>query len=204
MHRGLKTSGASRNQRNTPGTTPERTWNYKQLEAALAEIFEVAPGRARGTGNLLVLRGRLKSFQRVGLTPSSPGRGKVIRYRINDIYTWALGLALADFGLGPESIARILEQPWVDGYYTEALRSPKGEHLFFVLSPYVLRYTAFRERETQYVIMRGSQISGKNITALGGRAALIDITFLLDKIHAKLCTSAAERPNAKCRSRALR
>ncbi len=62
----------------------------------------------------------------------------------------------------------MLKQPWVDGYYAEAARAPKGEHLFFVLYPYVLSYTPFPERETQYVIMRGSRISGKNITALGG------------------------------------
>ena len=123
----------------------------------MPKYFRLLPVVFVAPGNLLVLRGRLKSFQRVGLTPSSPGRGKVIRYRITDIFTWALGLALADFGLGPESIAQMLKQPWVDGYYAEAARVPKGEHLFFVLYPYVLKYTAFPEKETQYLIMRGSR-----------------------------------------------
>ena len=201
MHRGLKKSGASSNQRNAPGTTPEQTWNYKQLEAALAEIFEVAPGRARGTGNLLVLRGRLKSFQRVGLTPSSPGRGKVIRYRITDIFTWAIGLALADFGLGPESIAQMLKEAWVEHYYAEAART--SDNLFFVLQPYILKYTGFPEMK-QYVLMRGSKISSEGITALGGRAALIDLTLLREKMDAELCTSVSERPSPNRRSRLFR
>ena len=183
-------------QRQLTGKTPEPTWNYKQVEAALAEVFSVAPGRLRGAGNLLVLRGRLKSFQRVGLTPSSPGRGKVIRYRTTDIFTWVIGLALAEFGLGTKSITQMLKQPWVEGYYAEAART--GEHLFFVLQPYVLKYTAFPEKK-QYVLMEGSEISGDKITALGGRAALIDLTLLREKIEAEL-----ERPKPVRRPRLSR
>ena len=196
--------GTAIKKRQLTGKTPERTWNYKQVEAALVQVFSVAPGRLRGAGNLLILRGRLKSFQRVGLTPSSPGRGKVIRYRIIDIYTWALGLALADFGLGPESIAEILKQPWADVYYAEAARVSKLEHLFFLLYPYVLKYTAFPGKETEYLIMSGREISGNEITALGGRAALIDITLLIEKVDAELGTSATERPSPNRRSRPAR
>jgi hypothetical protein len=195
MQKGVTKRTTSKKWQST-GKTPERTWNYTQVEAALAEVFSVAPGRLRGAGNLLVLRGRLKSFQRVGLTPSAPGRGKVIRYRTTDIFTWAIGLALADFGLGPESITQMLKQPWVEGYYAEA--APTGEHLFFVLQPYVLKYTAFPEKK-HYVLMRGSRISSNNITALGGRAALIDMTLLREKMDAEL-----ERPKPDRRSRPSR
>jgi len=90
----------------------------------------------------------------------------------------------------------MLKQPWVEGYYAEAART--GEHLFFVLQPYVLKYTAFPEKK-HYVLMRGSRISSNNITALGGRAALIDMTLLREKMDAEL-----ERPKPDRRSRLSR
>jgi len=90
----------------------------------------------------------------------------------------------------------MLKQPWVEGYYAEAART--GEHLFFVLQPYVLKYTALPEKKN-YVIMRGSRISSNNITALGGRAALIDMTLLREKMDAEL-----ERPKPDRRSRPSR
>ena len=40
--------GTTSKKRQLTGKTPERTWNYKQVEAALAEVFSVAPGRLRG------------------------------------------------------------------------------------------------------------------------------------------------------------
>ena len=195
--------GTATKKRQLTGKTPERTWNYKQVEAALAEVFSVAPGRLRGAGNLLVLRGRLKSFQRVGLTPSSPAGARSSATGSPISYTWAIGLALADFGLGPESIAQMLKQPWVDDYYAEAARLSEDDHLFFVLQPYVLKYTGFPEKK-QYVLMRGSEISGDEITALGGRAALIDLTLLREKLDAELGTSATERPSPNRRSRPSR
>jgi hypothetical protein len=47
-------------------------------------------------------------------TPSAPGTGKIIRYRTTDIFTWAIGLALADFGLGPESITQMLKHERIE------------------------------------------------------------------------------------------
>ncbi len=79
-----------------------QTFAYSKVEAALCKVFD-----ARGDG-LSSLRGRLKSFQRSGLTPETPGRGKVIRYNMSNIYDWALALTLADFGVTPDKITKLV------------------------------------------------------------------------------------------------
>ncbi len=76
--------------------------HYKEVEKTLCEIF--LGSRMRPVN----LRARLQHFQRIGLTPSSPGRGKVIDYTEDDLKVWAVSVALANIGLPPLAIHSIV------------------------------------------------------------------------------------------------
>jgi hypothetical protein len=93
--------------------TPDRTFKYSHLEAAIASIHNV-PERA-----LKTFKSRLKHFQRIGLVPSSPGRGQKIEYKIVDAIRWALCFEFAELGLPPDQIKliiRICEQPLLEPF----------------------------------------------------------------------------------------
>jgi hypothetical protein len=79
---------------------------YARVEAALAKVHDI-PHEAMGA-----LRGRIKHFQRLGIVPSSPGKGKKITYNVEDIYRWALCLELAQFGMDPTVIKRLVQFHW--------------------------------------------------------------------------------------------
>ncbi|PPD09752.1 MAG: hypothetical protein CTY36_02705 [Methylocystis sp.] len=154
------------------------TYGYAEVESALAKVFI---GRSQ---NIAPLRGRLKTFQRAGLTPESPGRGRVIRYTVSDIYDWALALALADFGLPPEAIINFVKEGYFWNDYVPMISKLKSDSLFFCVLPFVLG-----EQPTlqfQFVVMKGSKISAKSIAELGGRVAFIDLTKLKNGVDKAL------------------
>jgi hypothetical protein len=70
-------------------------YTYAEVERALAAVHDVPPS-AMGA-----FRGRIKHFQRLGLVPSSPGKGRKISYRLEDVYMWAVCLEFEEFGIDP-------------------------------------------------------------------------------------------------------
>jgi hypothetical protein len=82
------------------------TYTFKQTEAALARLHRV-PDLALGA-----FRGRLTHFQRIGITPQAPGKGKKIPYEKIDIYKWAVALEFAEFGIDPTTIKLFLDANW--------------------------------------------------------------------------------------------
>ena len=76
---------------------------YAIVENALAKAFEIAPA------SLGALRGRIQHFQRLGMVPSNPGKGRKISYERHHIYKWAIGLSLAEFGIDPRLIRYVIE-----------------------------------------------------------------------------------------------
>lgn len=162
----------------------QKTFGYAEVEGALAKVFA-----ARGQ-HLLAMRGRLKAFQRAGLTPETPGRGKVIRYTIENIYDWAFGLALADFGLPPSSIIKFVKKGYFVKSYIPRIEKMDGDALFFCLLPYVLK--EYDEFEFPFIMMEGSKISADKINGVGGSVALINLT----KLKSDLDRALAVEPGA--------
>jgi hypothetical protein len=76
-------------------------FTYSQVERALAAVHGISPS-AMGA-----FRGRIKHFQRLGLVPSSPGKGRKVSYRLEDAYMWALCLELQEFGVDPVIIKHL-------------------------------------------------------------------------------------------------
>jgi hypothetical protein len=87
----------------TPATT---VYGYGQVEEALARVHRIATP-VRGA-----FKARIKHFQRLGMVPQSPGKGKKIAYGVADVYRWELGLQFVEFGIDPTAIKSFLETTW--------------------------------------------------------------------------------------------
>jgi hypothetical protein len=100
-------------------------YSYNQVEKALAHVHFI-PEDAMGA-----FRGRLQHFQRLGMVPSTPGRGRKISYQKADVFFWAFALELAEFGMDPKVIKQILDIIWpeVRPYLIEDNNGP--DHSFF-------------------------------------------------------------------------
>jgi len=103
-------------------------FSYKAVEKALA-IVHLVPSQAMGA-----FRGRLQHFQRLGMVPSSPGRGRRISYEKADVCLWAFALELAEFGMDPTLIKRVLDARWPD-VRPHLLESIDDRDRFFFFSP---------------------------------------------------------------------
>ena len=77
-------------------------YTYGQVERALAEVFDIPSDR------IGALNSRLKHLQRVGLSSSSPGKGKKIGYSFENAFVWALALEFAELGIEPTVIAKFI------------------------------------------------------------------------------------------------
>jgi hypothetical protein len=88
----------------TRDTGSHAMFTYSQVEGALASAFSIRP-EAMGA-----FRGRINHFRRLGLVPSSPGKGRKILYEREHVYKWALSLELAEFGIDPKLIKFNIEQ----------------------------------------------------------------------------------------------
>jgi hypothetical protein len=158
------------------------TFGYAKVEEALAKVFKT------NKRTLLALRGRLKSFQRAGLTPQKPGRGRVIKYTVYDVYDWAWALALADFGLYPQAICSLLRNGSFKTNYLRVIEETKDDNWFCAVFPYVLKAPELSEHKIliPFLMFKGSELSAEKILGLGGRLALIDMTGLKNSVDEAL------------------
>ena len=86
-------------------TEPE-TFRYGVVEQTLMAVHGFVE-RKKGA-----FRARLIHFQRLRIVPASPGKGRRIAYRREDIFRWAIALEFAEFGMDPTEIKKILDMNW--------------------------------------------------------------------------------------------
>ncbi len=91
------------------------------------------------------LRGRLQHFQKLGLAPPAPGRGKVLAYSYQDIAKWAFGLELIEVGIDPARIALLMSWLWL--MVGPALNKDHNGEKIFVAYPAML-ITQVAEQES--------------------------------------------------------
>jgi hypothetical protein len=89
-----------------PMTPLATTFSYGEVEEALARVHRI-PRELRGS-----FKARIQHFQRLGMVPQSPGKGKRIAYELADVYRWAVGLEFVEFGIDPTAIKAFLETNW--------------------------------------------------------------------------------------------
>lgn len=106
-------------------------YSYGQVEAALAAVHRIPP-KALGA-----FKGRIKHFQRIGIVPASPGKGKRIDYSLTDVYLWGFCLEFAEFGMDPVTIKKLADKMWNNIYY-EAFGPQPESDLYFFFHPALL------------------------------------------------------------------
>lgn len=74
---------------------------YMTVEEVLAKINGI------NQSSHLAFRGRINNLKRLGVIPSSGGRGKKLQYKIEDVWFLAFCLELAQFGVDPADIQQI-------------------------------------------------------------------------------------------------
>ena len=104
-------------------------FTYSQVESALARANRV-PAQSLGA-----FRGRIKHFQRLGMVPASPGKGTKISYTREHVYSWAICLELAQFGIDP-TIIKVMLWSFDDGRFLKnliqkAIESTKESYFVF-------------------------------------------------------------------------
>ena len=99
---------------------PGATFSYAQIETALAKIYEAEDvQRTR-------FRARLKHFRKLGIPSRNPGKGSRITYSAasaaSDVFQLLICLELAEFGIDPYLIVRIVQRDWArEGPIWEAI-----------------------------------------------------------------------------------
>ena len=156
---------------------------YAQVEGTLARLHG-----AKGEPQRKAFRGRLKHLKRLGIPRgSSPGRGKKILYTNEQVYEWALCLELAEFGLDPTLIVKILDNHWNEIFhYFGAIEAREFSHeLFLVVQPSFMEsaWSATPPCELQW-IQRSSVHDDRKLESLRGarRSIVINVTHLLRAI----------------------
>ena len=80
-------------------------YGYGEVEDAIQRAFTTKKGVMIPA---TVLRGRIDAMQRQGLVPELPGTGKPVRYTFEDVCDLGLGITLANFGMPPKTILKIV------------------------------------------------------------------------------------------------
>jgi hypothetical protein len=120
---------------------------YAEAEATLAELHGVT-----GDVQQRAFRARLKHLKRLGIPAGiNPGRGAKIYYKDEQLYEWAFCLELAEFGIDPAAIVRLMEQNFKTDILQKIAECRIGQHdpddLYFVAAPSLMS-ASWQDRET--------------------------------------------------------
>ncbi|WP_424361416.1 hypothetical protein [Methylocystis parvus] len=160
-------------------------FTYGQVEAALAKLHGV-DSRALGA-----FRGRIKHFQRLGIVPSSPGRGRKISYEMEHVLIWTFCLELSQFGIDPTIIERFVR---ASGYAIIAefeKASRLTEDIYWAFYPNIMSNWFYSDDGLFGTIrtdcFSASQVSATKIEVeFGRRVSLINLTKLKKELDAAL------------------
>ena len=123
-------------------TVPETTFRYAVVEQALMAVHGFVEHK-KGA-----FRARLIHFQRLKIVPASPGKGRRIAYRREDIFRWAIALEFAEFGLDPTEIKKVLDMNW-SRIAPVVLEAVDGADKYLFFHPSLLgKFSNHDERET--------------------------------------------------------
>jgi hypothetical protein len=168
--------------------------SYAEIERVLAKLHG-----ASGEVQQKAFRGRLKHLKRLGIPQGiHPGRGAKIYYFEEQLFEWAFCLELAEFGLDPTVIVRLMNDYWKKDILRR-LMAAKGaasshDDLYFVATPALMSAAWQKNRDPlPYRWMKLNQATTWVGRLLGDqrRAIVINITDLLRQIwHSRVFKKA--------------
>ena len=124
-------------------------FRFAEIQYALAKLHGAHPN------HLGVMRGRLQHFQRLGLVPATPGRGKVVSYSYDDALKWAFSLELVECGIDPSRVVNALPRIWP--LIEAALCNDQESELIFAARPSFLITEMIEKQNTHGVWFDGFQ-----------------------------------------------
>jgi hypothetical protein len=91
---------------------------YARVEAALARIY-----RAEDVQQT-TFRARLKHLRKLGVPSQNPGKGAPLAYSMQDVFRLMVCLELAEFGIAPALVVKIVKRHWAGkGYFPQAIQN---------------------------------------------------------------------------------
>jgi hypothetical protein len=100
-------------------------YSYGQVESALMRVHQI-PTNAKGA-----FRAQIKHFQKIRIVTSSPGKGRRIEYSVHDVLLWGFALELAQFGIDPADVKRIIFSRELDALFAIFDQKPERDIFFF-------------------------------------------------------------------------
>jgi hypothetical protein len=183
----------------TPRRWKNQMLTYGEAEAALAAIY-----KATGKAQAGAFRGRLKHLKRLGIPLGvNPGRGSKILYGESELYQWCFCLELAEFGIDPSMIVKIVKRYWKSHYFNsfkEISEDLKAPDIYFCFVPEFLSATWGPAREfrglegTIGFFQRGKDIDAllDKISKNGQRLSLFNISDRLRALDKALLGDKTE------------
>jgi hypothetical protein len=131
------------------------TLPYAVVETALARVYG-AQHVQRDT-----FRGRLKNFRKLGMPQHNPGKGARVRYGMQDVYQLMMCLEIAEFGIDPSLIVKMVRHRWATGHLPIAIAKASelhgsGDNLWLAIPANFMSWTwgeKSEQRETQTEIL---------------------------------------------------
>ena len=122
------------------------------------------------------------------IVPEAPGKGRRIPYRREDIFRWAVALELAEFGIDPIEIKKILDMNWPPIAHA-VLEANDGRDKYLFFHPNLLgRLSREDERETSDKPGAPYRITIKiisDLAELNQQAKTDEARALLDQVRAR-------------------
>jgi hypothetical protein len=162
-------------------------FTYRQVEAALAGLHNV------DDVSLGAFRGRIKHFQRLGVVPRSPGKGRKISYTFDDAFVWAFCLELSEFGMDPTIILIVTEYLKPSLLKDETLSKLEGNNdkVYFIFYPNLLSLVRGRDKLIGSLVCKVTfndppSIHSKDTPWLNERFAFINLSHVHRELGKRL------------------
>lgn len=120
--------------------------SYREVMGVLGKFYSLPEDVIQNQ-----LRGRVQNFQKLGIPIGlQVGKGKRIDYGRNEIYQLVLCLELAELGLLPAFIAKIIKETWEKAYWQIIKGVLKGDK-FMIYYKLNLMSAGWEKRELSFV-----------------------------------------------------
>jgi hypothetical protein len=156
------------------------TFTYAEVETALAKVYDAADVQKTA------FRGRLKHFRKLGIPQQQPGKGSRISYTASDVFQLMIACELAEFGVDPSLITKIVKRHWrLKGSLVDAIdysqRFP-GDDFHVAIEAHIMSWDWNQEKSKRTATETSESVFGEPVWIQTFKAS--DSKIFLDKLKA--------------------